>query len=215
MCLRILYQAGNALIARFDSIHYSVPILLHFNASVMELFRFTKLTFSYQCVKFTFLFMMNTLFGEAGSEAVLSRRYAPIGKGSIHSPGVKKYQVHKNWERLTAHRTLCKMVRSRFTPCMSIMDYGGLSVFLHRHRKCIWFLWSILASVGFLLVLRFSLLHLKLNFLNNSVSKHFMDTSFKFNTFALFEFAWFSSECYKYNVCFRASEISKIWWLWK
>ena len=51
------------------------------------------------------LILMNTLFGEAGSDAVLSRRYAPHGKSSIHSPGVKKYRVHKI-QRPTAHRTL-------------------------------------------------------------------------------------------------------------
>ena len=50
---------------------------------------------------------------------------------------------------------------------------------------------SILASAGFLRVLRFSLLHLKLDFLNKSVSKHFMEASLKFNAFALLGFAWF------------------------
>ena len=50
---------------------------------------------------------------------------------------------------------------------------------------------SILASAGFLRVLRFSLLHLKLDFLNKSVSMHFMEASLKFNAFALLGFAWF------------------------
>ena len=50
---------------------------------------------------------------------------------------------------------------------------------------------SILASAGFLRVLRFSLLHLKLDFLNKSVSKHFMEVSLKFNAFALLGFTWF------------------------
>ena len=40
---------------------------------------------------------------------------------------------------------------------------------------------SILASAGFLRVLRFSLLHLKLDFLNKSVSMHHIETSLEFN----------------------------------
>ena len=49
---------------------------------------------------------------------------------------------------------------------------------------------SILASAGLLRVLRFSLLHLKLDFLNKSVSKHFMEASLKFDAFAQLGFAW-------------------------
>ena len=37
----------------------------------------------------------------------------------------------------------------------------------------------------------FPLLHLKLDFLNKSVSKHFIEASLKFNAFALLRFAWF------------------------
>ena len=66
---------------------------------------------------------------EAGSVAVLPRRYAPMGSGSIPSPG-------------------------------PICAFGFQ---------------SILASAGFFRVLRFSLLHLKLDFLNKSVSKHYID----------------------------------------
>ena len=80
--------------------------------------------------------------GEAGSVAVLPQRYAPMGPGSIPSPGA-----------------VCAL---------------GFQ--------------SILASAGFLRVLRFSLLHLKLDFLNRPVSKHFMEASLKF---ALLGFAWF------------------------
>ena len=75
--------------------------------------------------------------GEAGSVAVLPRRYAPMGPGSIPSPGA----------------------------------------------VCAFGFQSILASAGFLRVLRFSLLHLKLDFLNKSVSKHFLEASLKFNAF--------------------------------
>ena len=50
---------------------------------------------------------------------------------------------------------------------------------------------SILASAGFLRVLRFSLLHLNLDFLNKSVSKHHKEASLEFNAFALLEFVWF------------------------
>ena len=82
---------------------------------------------------------------EADSVAVLPRRYAPMGPGSIPSPGA----------------------------------------------VCAFGFQSILASAGFLRVLRFSLLHLKLDFLNKSVSKHFMEASLKFNAFALLGFAWF------------------------
>ena len=81
--------------------------------------------------------------GEAGSVAVLPRRYAPMGPGSIPSPGA----------------------------------------------VCAFGFQSILASVGFLRVLRFSPLHLKLDFLNKSVSKHFMEVSL--NAFALLGFACF------------------------
>ena len=56
---------------------------------------------------------------------------------------------------------------------------------------------SILASAGFLQVLRFSLLHLKLDLLNKSVSKHYLEASFEFNAFALLGFARFFAECYK------------------
>ena len=91
------------------------------------------------------------MFGEAGSVAVLPRRYAPMGLGSIPSPG-------------------------------AICAFGFQ---------------SILASAGFLRVLRFSLLHLKLDFLNKSVSKHYIEASLEFNAFALLGFAWFSAECYK------------------
>ena len=69
--------------------------------------------------------------GEAGSVAVLPRRYAPIDPGSIPSPG-------------------------------AICAFGFQ---------------SILASAGFLRVRRFSLLHLKLDFLNNAVSKHYIKAS--------------------------------------
>ena len=79
------------------------------------------------------------VLGEAGSVAVLLRRYAPMGPGSIPSPGA----------------------------------------------VCAFGFQSILASAGFLRVLGFSLLHLKLDFLNKSVSKHFMEA------FALLGFAWF------------------------
>ena len=44
---------------------------------------------------------------------------------------------------------------------------------------------SVIPSAGFLRVLQFSLLHLKLNFLNKSVSKHFIEVSLKFIAFAL------------------------------
>ena len=87
----------------------------------------------------------NNVNGEAGSVAVLPRRYAPMGPGSIPSPGA----------------------------------------------VCACGFQSILASAGFLRDLRFPLLHLKLDFLNKSVSKHFMEASLKFNAFALLEFAWF------------------------
>ena len=40
-------------------------------------------------------------------------------------------------------------------------------------------------------------LYQKLDFLNNSVSKHFMEAFLKCNAFALLGFAWFSAECYK------------------
>ena len=55
---------------------------------------------------------------------------------------------------------------------------------------------SILASAGFLRVhvLRFSLLHLKLDFLNKSVFKHHIEESLELNAFALLGFAWFSAE---------------------
>ena len=83
--------------------------------------------------------------GEAGSVAVLPRRYAP-------------------------------MARVRFPVLAPYCAFGFQ---------------SILASAGFLRVLRFSLLHLKLDFLNKSVSMHFMEASLKFNAFALLGFAWF------------------------
>ena len=85
--------------------------------------------------------------------AVLPRRYAPMGPGSIPSPG-----------------TVCAF---------------GFQ--------------SILTSAGFLWILWFSLLHLKLDFLNKSVSKHHIEVSLEFNAFALSGFAWFSGECYKYK----------------
>ena len=91
--------------------------------------------------------------GEAGSVAVLPWRYAPMGPGSIPSPG-------------------------------SICAFGFQ---------------SILASAGLLRVLRFSLLHLKPDFLNKSVSKRYIEASHEFNAFALLGFAWFSAECYKLN----------------
>ena len=56
---------------------------------------------------------------------------------------------------------------------------------------------SPLASAGFLRVLRFSLLHLKLDFLNKCVSMHHIEEPLEFNTFAPLGFAWFSTECYK------------------
>ena len=89
--------------------------------------------------------------GEAGSVAVLPRRYAPMDPGLIPSAGA----------------------------------------------VCAFGFQSILASAGFLRVLRFSLLHLKLDFLNKSFSKHFMEVSSKFNAFALLGFAWFSAEINK------------------
>ena len=89
--------------------------------------------------------------GEAGSLAVLPRRYAPMSLGSIPSPG-------------------------------AIGAFGFQ---------------SILAAAGFRRVLRFSLLHLKLDFLNKSVSKHHIEASLEFNAFALLGFAWFSAEFYK------------------
>ena len=73
-------------------------------------------------------------FGEAGTVSVLPRRYAPMGPGSIPSPGA----------------------------------------------VCAFGFQSILASAGFLRVLLFSLLHIKLDFLNKSVSKHFMEASLRF-----------------------------------
>ena len=89
---------------------------------------------------------------KAGSVGVLLRRYAPMGPGSIPSPG-------------------------------AIFAFGFQ---------------FILASAGFLWVLRFSFLHLKLDFWNKSVSKHLIEASLEFNAFAvLLGFAWFSAECYK------------------
>ena len=89
--------------------------------------------------------------GEAGSVAVLPWRYAPMGPGSIPSPGI-------------------------------ICAFGFQ---------------SILASAGFLRVLQFSLLHLKLDFLNKSVSGHHIEASLEFNAFALLGFAWFSAKINK------------------
>ena len=88
---------------------------------------------------------------EAGIVAVLPWHYAPMGPGSILSPG-------------------------------AVCAFGYQSIF---------------ASAGFLRVLRFSLLHLKLDFLNKSVSKHHIVASLEFNAFALLGFAWFSARCYK------------------
>ena len=90
-------------------------------------------------------------YGEAGSEAVLPRRYTPMGPRSIPSPGA-----------------VCALVSNPY-----------------------------LLPAGFFRVLRFSLLHLKLDFLNESVSKHHIEASLEFNAFALLGFAWFSAECYK------------------
>ena len=87
-------------------------------------------------------------YGEAGSVAVLPRRYAPMGPGSIPSPGA----------------------------------------------VCAFGFQSILASSGLLRVLRFSVLHIKLDL---SVSKHHIEASLEFNAFALLGFAWFSAESYK------------------
>ena len=83
--------------------------------------------------------------GEAGRVAVLPRRYAPMGPGSILRPGA----------------------------------------------VCAFGFQSILASAGFLQVLRFSLLHLKLDFLNKSVSKHHIEASFEFNAFAVWDLPGF------------------------
>ena len=60
-----------------------------------------------------------------------------------------------------------------------------------RRHMCIWFPVHTLTSAGFLRVLRFSLLHLKLEFLNKSFSKHYTEASLEFNAFALLRFAWF------------------------
>ena len=89
--------------------------------------------------------------GEAGSVAVLPRCYAPMGPGSIPSPG---------------------------------------AVFAFGFK-------SILASTGFLRVLRFSFLHLKLDFLNKSVSKHYIEASLKFHAFFTIGICLVSAECYK------------------
>ena len=56
---------------------------------------------------------------------------------------------------------------------------------------------SILASAGFLRVLRFSLLHLKLDFLDKSVSTPHIEASPEFNAFALLGFARFPAESNK------------------
>ena len=88
---------------------------------------------------------MEEKIGEAGSVAVLPRRYSPMGPGSIPSPG-------------------------------AVCTFGFQSIF---------------ASTGFLWVFQFFLQHLKLDFLNKSVSKHFMEVPLKFNAFALLGFAWF------------------------
>ena len=68
----------------------------------------------------------------------------------------------------------------------------------------------ILVSADFLRVLRFSLLHLKLNFLNKSVSMHYIEMSLEFNAFALLGFAWFSAECYFKKSIFQ-NDYSNAW----
>ena len=75
----------------------------------------------------------------------------------------------------------------------------GLGLIHSPGAICAFAFQSILASGGFLQVLWFFLLQLKLNFLNKSVSKRFMEMSLKFNAFALLGFAWFSAKCYKMN----------------